>query len=134
MAVMSFESGFDPARVNSTSGATGLIQFLPSTAQALGTSTAQLAAMTAVEQLDWVEKYFAQPAYRGKLGTLEGTYTAVLSGQAHDNSEDVLFRRGTLAYTNNSVLDFNDDEKITAGEATHPVALRLFGGSRNVQQ
>ena len=44
LAVMSFETGgsFDPAEGNSI-GATGLIQFLPSTARGLGTTTGALA-------------------------------------------------------------------------------------------
>ena len=48
-AVMSFETGgtFDPAQKNMAgSGATGLIQFIPSTAEGLGTSTSELARMT----------------------------------------------------------------------------------------
>lgn len=36
---------------------TGLIQFMPATAKSLGMTISQLAAMTAVEQLDVVEEY-----------------------------------------------------------------------------
>ena len=57
MAVMEFESGLNPQAVNSVSGATGLIQFLPSTASGLGTSTWSLAMMGGVEQLYYVYKY-----------------------------------------------------------------------------
>lgn len=39
-------------------GATGLIQFMPNVARALGTSTEELKNMTATQQLDWVHKYF----------------------------------------------------------------------------
>lgn len=39
-------------------GATGLIQFMPNVARALGTSTEELKNMTATQQLDWVYKYF----------------------------------------------------------------------------
>jgi hypothetical protein len=55
--VMYKESGLNPAAINSGSGATGLIQFMPSTAQALGTSTGALAAMTGTDQLIYVQKY-----------------------------------------------------------------------------
>ena len=41
MGVMAFESWIDPTSVNSA-GATGLIQFMPSTAKDLGTSTEEL--------------------------------------------------------------------------------------------
>ncbi|HEY0460702.1 MAG TPA: peptidoglycan-binding protein [Pyrinomonadaceae bacterium] len=134
LAVMSFETGgtFDPAKRNGI-GATGLIQFLVPTAEGLGTSTAALARMSSVEQLRYVEKYFDQPNFRGRLGSLEGLYTAVLSGRARQNSDDVLFRQGTSAYRQNP-LDWNNDGQITAGEAITPVAARMFGGVRAVQQ
>lgn len=132
LAVMSFESGLNPKAVNPTSGATGLIQFLPSTARGLGTTTAALKNMSSVEQLKFVEKYF-QP-FKGKLGTLEGTYTAVLAGTAKPNPNDVLFRSGTPEYNGNKGLDFNRNGKITSGEATSAVAAKMFGGVRKVQQ
>lgn len=134
LAVMSFETGgtFNPAIRNGI-GATGLIQFLTSTARGLGTTTDALARMSSVGQLRFVEKYFDQPNFRGRLGTLEGLYTAVLSGTARSNPEDVLFTRGTRAYEQNP-LDWNRDGQITAGEAVTPVAARLYGGVRRVQQ
>lgn len=58
MAIMKFESGLDPSKVNKSSGATGLIQFMPATAQGLGTSTGELQSMTGVEQMEYVAKYF----------------------------------------------------------------------------
>jgi hypothetical protein len=48
---------FDPSKTNAI-GATGLIQFMPKTAQYLGTTTEALRKMSAVEQLDWVLKYY----------------------------------------------------------------------------
>lgn len=57
MDCMAFESGesFSPSvRNGAGSGATGLIQFMPSTARALGTTTDRLAAMTAEDQLNFV--------------------------------------------------------------------------------
>lgn len=58
IAIMAFESRLDPMAVNPLSNATGLIQFLPSTAVRLGTTVAALKKMTRLEQLPWVEKYF----------------------------------------------------------------------------
>lgn len=48
---------FNPAVRNPTSGATGLIQFMPSTASGLGTSTTALSKLSFQGQLPWVEKY-----------------------------------------------------------------------------
>lgn len=137
LAVMSFETGgsFSPSETNFI-GATGLIQFIPDTARGLGTSTAQLARMSSVEQLAFVEKYFAQPQYAGKLGTLEGVYSSVLSGTATPNPNDTLpgFVQGRSAYRSNSPLDYNNDGRISSGEATSQVAARMFGGVVAVQQ
>jgi hypothetical protein len=55
------ESGtFDPYAINRDTGATGLIQFMPSTAESLGTSTEALLKMGPEKQLDYVQKYFEQ--------------------------------------------------------------------------
>ena len=131
LAAMSFETGgrFDPSVQNGI-GATGLIQFLRSTAQGLGTTTEKLAKMSAVAQLAFVEKYF-EP-FKGKLDTLEAVYTSILSGSPK-KPEAVLFKAGTPAYRLNP-LDWNDDGIITAREATTPVAARMFGGVKAVQQ
>lgn len=137
LAVMSFESAgtFRPDITNSI-GATGLIQFLPSTAAGLGTSTDKLRGMSSVEQLEFVEKYFQQPHFENKLGSVEGLYSAVLSGQATPDPDDTLtnFMRGRPAYESNAALDFNNDGRITSGEASSAVVSRLYGGVRNVQQ
>jgi peptidoglycan hydrolase-like protein with peptidoglycan-binding domain len=131
LAAMSFETGgrFDPSIQNGI-GATGLIQFLRSTAKNLGTTTDKLAKMSAVAQLAFVEKYF-EP-FKGKLGTLEAVYTSILSGSPK-KPEAVLFKAGTPAYKLNP-LDWNDDGIITAREATTPVAARMFGGVKAVQR
>ncbi len=134
MAVMSFETGgsFSPRANNPSTDATGLIQFLPSTARGLGTSVEALRGMSATEQLRHVEAYFNQ--YEGQLGTLEGVYTSVLSGRARPNPSDTLFSSGSEAYRLNSGLDYNRDGSVTSGEATSAVASRLYGGVSAVQQ
>lgn len=141
LAVMSFETGetFSPSVSNPVSGATGLIQFTGPTAEGLGTSLEELASMTAIEQLAFVEDYYTP--YAGQLDTLEAAYTTVLAGNPIPNAEDTLvtpagneFTRGNIEYTQNAGLDFNGDGSITAGEATSAVAFKLFGGVDNVQQ
>jgi len=65
LSVMSIETAgtFDPSiqnpqNPNADLRATGLIQFMPTTAKGLGTSIPALRAMTAVEQLQYVERFF----------------------------------------------------------------------------
>ncbi|HVF45022.1 MAG TPA: peptidoglycan-binding protein [Pyrinomonadaceae bacterium] len=144
MAVMSFETGgtFSPSKENRSTHATGLIQFMPDTARGMLAEDGRevtaarareiFAAMTPLEQLRYVERYFAQRKFNGRLGTLEGTYTAVLSGQARSNGDDVVFAPGRN-YNANSGLDWNHDGQITAAEAANPVAFRLFGGVTRAQ-
>ncbi len=141
MAVMSFESGgtFSPSIRNSI-GATGLIQFIPSTARGLGTSTEALSKMSATKQLDYVEKYF-NGFDKSKLGTVEGLYTSVLTGKSQPDPNTTLrtasgnsFTRGTPEYRDNAGLDFNKDGKITTAEAAGAVTARLYGGVTKVQQ
>lgn len=130
MSIMAFESAetFSSDIKNfAGSGAVGLIQFMPSTAQGLGTSTNELAAMTPVEQLAFVRKYFL-PYYR-KIKTLSDMYMAVLLPHAVGRPEGfVLFTAGTTAYRQNSGLDENSDGVITKQEASSQVLRKLRRG------
>ncbi len=120
MSCQAWESGrtFSPSVKNMAgSGATGLIQFMPATARALGTSVTALAAMTALEQLDWVEKYF-QP-YKGKLSTLADLYMAILWPAAVGKPMGyVLWDRTSrpTTFRQNAGLDINHDGAITKAE------------------
>ncbi len=75
--VMNFETGgtFSPSIQNPSTKATGLIQFMPSTAKSLGTSISALKNMSRLEQLKYVEKYLYP--YRGKIGNLLNLCMAV---------------------------------------------------------
>jgi hypothetical protein len=129
MACMAFETGqsFSPSKANSISGATGLIQFMPSTAISLRTTTAELAQMTAVQQLDFVERYFNPHA--GKLKTLSDVYMAILFPRAIGQLESfVLFALPTQAYVQNRGLDSNNDGQVTKAEAAAKVQQALITG------
>ena len=126
---MAFETGetFAPDKVNRVSGATGLIQFMPSTARGLGTTTAALAAMTALDQLDVVERYF-QP-FKGKMSTISDVYMAILFPAAIGKPEAaVLFKKPSIAYEENKGLDVNNDGQVTKGEAAAKVVQKLARG------
>lgn len=127
MSCMAWESGrsFSPSKKNMAgSGATGLIQFMPSTATDLGTTTGALAMLTAVQQLDWVEKYF-QP-YKGKLATLADLYMAILwPAGVGKPMEYVLWDQNSrpTTYRQNAGLDSSHDGAITKAEC----AAKLYG-------
>ncbi len=128
MASMAFESGEVslPAK-NPVSSATGLIQFMDKTTKALGTTTAELSQMSAVEQLNYVEKYF--DPYVGKLKSLSDVYKAILWPSAVGKAEAfVLFRQPNQNFTVNKGLDTNKDGQVTKGEVASRVAQKLAKG------
>ncbi|MEA2641501.1 MAG: hypothetical protein QOF51_2895 [Chloroflexota bacterium] len=129
MAAIAFESAetFSPSVRNPYSGATGLIQFMPTTAAKLGTSTDELAQMSAEEQLLYVEAYFIP--FRGHLNTLADLYMAILWPRAIGQTEDtVLFGDQSVQYTQNSFLDLDGDGAVTKLEATARVTAKLARG------
>jgi hypothetical protein len=132
MACMAWETGetFDPGiRNKAGSGATGLIQFMPATAKALGTTTDRLARMSAVEQLDYVEAYFRP--YRGRLQTLSDHYMAILWPAAIGKPESAALwdaRTRPTTYRQNAGLDVNRDRIITKDEAASKVQAKLEKG------
>ncbi len=108
MIAMYKESGLKPGAYNASSRATGLIQFLPSTAKGLGTSVEALRLMTGVQQLDYVEKYLTP--YKGRFGSFVDAYLAIFYPKAVGKGElYVIARKGTLAYELNKGMDRNPD-------------------------
>ena len=119
MAVMFNESRLDhTARNQKGSGATGLIQWMPNVAQSFGVSTDQLAAMSPLEQLDYVEQYFARHIERkGDLKTFTDLYMSVLWPKGAGQSNDfILYRKPSKAYRQNAGLDQNKDGRVTKGD------------------
>jgi soluble lytic murein transglycosylase-like protein len=99
--VINFESGFNPAIENigcakkygpgSGKCATGLIQFLPSTAERVGTTVAALARMDASAQLPYVERYFKAAARGLPLDTVQAVFMAVFRPAAMRSGLDTAF-------------------------------------------
>lgn len=142
MACMAFETGetFSPSVRNAAgSGAIGLIQFMPSTAAALGTTVEALATMTATDQLVYVERYFQY--LKGKLHSLGDVYGAILwPGMIGKPDSYVLFRQDDkdhpARYMQNRGLDFNKDGLVSRGEVTTLVKAKLTKGmtlARDIQ-
>ena len=127
LAIIAFETGntFDPAQKNFAGGsATGLIQFMPTTAKSLGTTTEELASMSRAEQLDFVDKYLSQ--WKRKLDktdkSIADLYMAVLWPKAIDKDDDyILWRKGTRAYEDNKGLDIGDKGYVTKADAAAKV-------------
>jgi len=132
MACIAWESGetFSASVKNMAgSGAVGLIQFMPTTANALGTSTAKLAAMTAEDQLNFVYKYFRDAIkVRGPLLTLEDIYMTILYPAAVGKPNSYPIFKSGIAYRQNAGLDSNKDGVVTKFEAASHVREKLEKG------
>lgn len=129
--VMAVETSgtFNPAAKNPTSSASGLIQFMASTAKELGTTTAALRSMSATKQLDYVFKYFDH-YFKGKdLSTQGALYSAVGTGKVGRDDEAVVMRRGDRGYAGNApTWDRNGDGIIKQGEMALAAIAKLGAG------
>lgn len=112
-AVMKNESGMSTTARNPNGGATGLIQFMPATARGLGTTTEALSKMSAVEQLKYVEKYYAP--FKGKIHSGMDLYMATFwpAGVGKPDSYKI---GGAEVARVNKIFDLDKNGQITAGE------------------
>lgn len=119
-ALMSEESGFNPAAKNSI-GAVGLLQWIPQYAKAIsGYTPEQIAAMTAIQQLDAVRNTIRKaPGYK--------TDPPMQGWGSHINAPDdeVIARSGDVAYSANAVYDSDHKGYITAGDVRRAVYASL---------
>lgn len=126
MACMKFESDLNPKARNPNSSASGLIQFMSSTALQLGTTIEKIRAMDAMTQLSYVYRYFKQFGTELHDWDLADVYMAILWPKAIGKPADFrLFLKGEEAYRVNAGLDANKDGFITKKEAAAKV-LALY--------
>ena len=127
MGVMYSESRINSKSTNSI-GATGLIQFIPSTAKSLGTTCDQLRNMSPEEQLVYVEKYLQRQKSKAKIPDGQkigrGTLYALVFLPAFAN-RDVLTSQGEKYYTANKGLDVDKDGKITKSDLDKRVQNKI---------
>lgn len=124
LAVMNSESGIRADAKNQNGSATGLIQFVESTARGLGTTTAQLRQMTPIQQLDYVEKFYIKNKAAAGFGANDklsaGDLYALTFLPARAKREELT--NSTENYYNaNKNLDINKDGKITKSELAQRV-------------
>lgn len=112
MVVMNNESGLQSWIKNPTSSASGLIQFMEATAKGLGTTTAELRAMSNVKQMDYVQRYM-QP-YASKIKDVSDVYLAIFFPAALFKPDSFVFP--TWASNANKIFDLNKDTVLTKPE------------------
>lgn len=135
LAVIGFETGgsYSPGQKHRGGGsATGLIQFMPTTAKELGTTTEKLAEMNHAQQMVYVEKYLKVKLDGVVNPNLSDMYMAVLWPKAvgkedttviWGNSEKSKYRK---QYKANKGLDVNKNGYITKAEAAAKVKPYLI--------
>ncbi|MFT3753682.1 MAG: transglycosylase SLT domain-containing protein [Paludibacter sp.] len=118
MVVMYAESRINEKARNPKTRATGLIQFMPSTAIGLGTTVEKLYAMSNVEQLYYVYKYF-QP-YAGKIRNVYDLYKIVFFPAMIGKPATWVLQTSTLSAEliarQNAIIDINKNGSITVAE------------------
>lgn len=112
MVTMYNESRLNPKAINPSSKATGLIQWLPSTAKGLGTSTDALYQMQGTQQLDYVYKYLS--TYSDRINESADVYLAVFFPAALWQNDSWNFP--SWAVKANPIFDINKDGFLTKGE------------------
>jgi hypothetical protein len=139
--VIASESSFIPSVRNRLprQTASGLLQIIESTAAGLGTTTAAIRRMNAVEQLRLIEKFFTP--FRGKLNSLGDVYLAVFRGFIMAGGPDTVVapldgsRKERRVYYLNRGLDVDRNGRITKGElATTAFSVGRFGDIEVVAQ
>lgn len=116
ITIMRFESKLNPQAVNPYTGASGLIQFMPKTAEGLGTSVDDIRKMSAVDQLDYVYKYFKMLGVKPGMD-LGDLYMAVfMPAKVGADDSTIVGREGQKVYDQNRVLDSNKDGILTVGD------------------
>lgn len=118
MAAMYFESGLNPKAVNPYTQATGLIQFMPSTARSLGINQAALLAMNNVAQLEYVYQYLKP--YRNRFKSFIDLYLSIFFPLAIGKPDNWVLQTSRLTAKRiaeqNGIFDLNKDNRITVGE------------------
>ena len=142
VAAMAVETGktFSPTAENPLSHAIGLIQFMPNgsaaslTGLAKGTGSGSgfefLKSLTAIEQLEYVEKYFKP--FTGKMNNPNDAYLAVFWPAAMGKPSDyIIAEEGTKVYEQNKGFDKDKSGFITAGEVGAAAQGMLNSAAKN---
>ena len=127
MGCMAFETGrtFSPS-IQNQGGAPyfGLIQWGDLAATDVKMTVAQLVKLTAVQQLEYVERWFKP--YAGKIKSLSDVYMRIFMPKFIGKSEDaVIALKGTATYRQNIGLDVDKDGDIEKQEAAYMVMRQL---------
>jgi len=132
MFIMNMESNgtFRPDIQNPVTKATGLIQFIPTTAEALGTSIEALKAMTNVQQLEFVYNYYKSWKHL-KAKALHDVTLITFYPYAIGKSLDYIIgseksmERAKKIGKQNPILDYNKDGLISVSDYLNAINAQI---------
>lgn len=133
--VMSIESGFKPGAKNPNATASGLIQFIDSTARSLGIAggAAEVRRMSDIEQLPYVAKYYERAGAKSSWRPVD-FYLAGWGNGIGAPSSFVLARAGENKYELNKALDRNGDGEIRVSDLESLMAaVASRAGGRRIE-
>lgn len=118
LVCMYAESRLNEKARNPKTRATGLIQFMPSTAAGLGTTVDKLLQLTNVQQLFYVYKYFKP--YSGRIHSVYDLYKIVFFPIMIGRDANWVLKSDTLSAETvaraNPIIDINKNGQITVAE------------------
>lgn len=132
--IFKIESGGNPTAVNKNaykkgilirkgSGATGLIGFLPSTANYLGTDTSTLKKMTVLQQLHYVDKYLTKIKNKYKIRNGLDLYFSIFRPEAIGKPDDFIVGHKNSNVTKGNPVFMNKDSTITVKDVKTIISL-----------
>lgn len=100
-AVIQGESSWNPQAIAPSTGASGFFQFMPKTAEWLGTNTSAIRQMTPTQQLELYDRYLSKFGYSGKvhLGIMQGA--PGLAEKAATNPDSTIYPVGSREWRAN---------------------------------
>ena len=116
--VMSFETAgtFSPKIRNPHSGFVGLIQWGPPGAGYVGTTVQALSSMGAVEQLEYVRRWFAKVPPRRIVRPVDYYLSVFAPAGIGKPWDHVMYPAGSRAYAQNAAMDADGDGNISVGD------------------
>lgn len=136
-SIIAFESGFDPKAVNKHSGASGAIQFMPSTAKNLGYTIEQIRAMSLEEQIRKPTWQYLK-GFKG-IKNLEDAYLTVFYPKAIGQPADKIVGRKDgqgfelAVYKQNAGFDKSNKGTITKSDITSTIRA-VYNSSKGKPQ
>lgn len=127
MAVINFETAgtFSPSIRNKFTQATGLIQFVPTTARSLGTSVEELKGMSFIRQLDFVERYYMP--YKKKIKGFTDLYLATFFPLAIGKPDNWVLRSKNISAATIAKQNpvFGKNGAVTVGDIKRELLSRI---------